>query len=72
MSLNLLSLCEGVLLEQCTRSWSDISNSITRNLLTFWEELVKTWWCIRVAVLLITQLGIEVSCSREKEKQKSK
>ena len=70
MSLCLLSLSKGVFLVQYTRLWSDTPNSIIPRWLTFWEELVKTW-SMRLAVLLVTLVGIKTSCSREKEKQKS-
>ena len=60
----LLSLSEGVFFVQYTRPWSDIPTSITAHWLTFWEELVKTS-CMKVAVLLVTLVCIEISCSRE-------
>ena len=71
MSLCLLGLSEGVFLVQYTRLWSDIPDSITLHCLAFWEELAKTWF-MRVAVLIVTLVGIEISYSREEEKQKSR
>ena len=69
MSLHLLGLSEGVFLLQYTRSWSDILNLITPHWLTFWEKLVKIW-SMGVAVFPVILAGTEISCSREKEKQK--
>ena len=66
----LLSSGEGAFLVQHTRSWW-IPNSTTLDLLIFWEELVKTW-SMSVALLLVTLLGIEKKCSKEKEKQISR
>ena len=69
ISLSLLGLSEVVLLVEYARSLSDIDipNSITPHWLTFWEELLKTW-SVRATVLLVTVIGIEMSCSREKKK----
>ena len=47
-----------------------IPNSITPPSLTFWEELVIT--LSMIAVLLVKLVGIDVSCSTKKEKQKSR
>ena len=69
ISLSLLGLSEVVFLVEYARWLSDIDipNSITPHWLTFWEELLKTW-SVRATVLLVTVIGIEMSCSREKKK----
>ena len=38
---------------------------------TFWKELFKTW-SMRLGVSLVILVGIKISCSRKKEKQKSR
>ena len=86
ISFCLLGKSEGAFLLQYTRSWSDISNLNKMHWLTFWEELVNTW-SMRVATLVSSTLAvllatlvssltsyfsIEISCSKEKEKEKSR